>query len=397
MNTPHRTLPIRLELIEGETAEGFTKRLAQAHRCEERDIRRIVLEHLGRSWWPVADQRVVEVIEHLADLPRDSLRPNFEKDGMWVRCGHRSWSPAKCARCARFAEPRTACLECSGGLATTTVARGGALCLTHHQWAHRALHAETTGHADYENAELLLRSQLWTRGVALHTGELNLAAAFVHAWHQGSDGSSSIGDRMTRFGVQRLDTYESALMRAYPEVIRLACLLTTPRMITPVLNVRASALTQADRLVPALGNAIGREPNDALRAFTVSVVGHAHRSMLYMYGLRSSKQVKHQRCPLNRALIVAAHRQRACLLRHANPRALADIAGKTGQAAPRSRVIRKPFPMSWLCPDLRSSRELTQSCPRRRRPRAQWLADSSSQSASLCRTRCPFRRDYSIL
>ena len=32
---------------------------------------------------------------------------------------------------------------------------------------------------------------------------------------------------------------------AYPEVIRLACLLTTPRTITPVMDVTVSALTQA--------------------------------------------------------------------------------------------------------------------------------------------------------
>ena len=149
---------------------------------------------------------------------------------------------------------------------------------------------------------------------------------------------------MARFGVRNLNTYEEVLLCAYPEIIRLACLLTTPRTITPVLNVTVSALTQADRLFPAVGKAIAGEPNDALRAFTVSVVGYAHRAMLYMYGLRSSKQVKYQRCPLTRALIVAAHRQRACLLRHANPRALPDIAGTSGQAAPRSRVIRRwPF------------------------------------------------------
>lgn len=106
---------------------------------------------------------------------------------------------------------------------------------------------------------------------------------------------------MARFGVQHLDTYEEVLLGAYLEVIRLACLLTTPRTITPVLDVTVSALTPADRLVPAVGNAIGCEPNDALCTFTVSVVGHAHRATLYMYGLRSSKQVKAQRCPLNRA------------------------------------------------------------------------------------------------
>ncbi len=126
----------------------------------------------------------------------------------------------------------------------------------------------------------------------------------------------------------------------------MACALTSPRTITPILDVTTSALTQTDCLLPAVADALGDEPNDALRAFTVSVVGHAHRSMLYMYGLRSSKQVKHQRCPLNRVLIAAAHRQRACLLRHANPRALADIAGKTGQAAPRSRIIRSWLPVA---------------------------------------------------
>lgn len=346
MNTQLRTLPIRLEPIEGETVEGFTKRLTQAHQCEERDIRRIVLEHLGRSWWPVADQRVIDLIERLADLPSGVLRPDFETDGMWVRCGHRSWRPQKCAKCARFAEPRTACLECSGGLATTMIARGGALCLTHNHWAYRALRVDVASMRGYESAELLLRSKLWKRGVALHTGEVNLAAAFVRAWHEGSDDSSPIGDRMASFGIPHLDTYENVLLCAYPEVIRLACLLTMPRMITPFLDVTASALTQADRLVCAVGNAIGGAPNDALRAFTVSVVGYAHRAMLYMYGLRSSKQVKHQRCPLNRALMVAAHRQRACLLRHANPRRLPDIAGMTGQAAPRSRVIRNWLPLS---------------------------------------------------
>lgn len=340
MSTRLRTLPIRLEPIEGETVDGFTKRIAQAHQCADNDIRRIVLEHLGRNWWPAGDQCVVEVIEQLADLAPGTLSPDFEKHGMWVRCGHHSWRPEKCSRCARFAEPRTACPECSGGLATTTIGRGGALCLTHHHWAYRALHAHIVGMRGYESAEVLLRSQLWKRGVALHTGELNLAAAFVHAWYEGTDAPSAIDARMARIGIPRLDAYEDVLLCAYPEIIRLACVLTSPRTITPILDVTTSALAQADRLLPAVAKAIGDEPNHALRTFTISVVGHAHRAMLYMYGLRNSKQVKHQRCPLNRALITAAHRQCACLLRHANPRVLPDIAGRTGQAALRSRVIR---------------------------------------------------------
>lgn len=101
-----------------------------------------------------------------------------------------------------------------------------------------------------------------------------------------------------------------------------------------------SALTQAALLSQAIAKAVDGTMNDELRAFTVGVVGHAHRAMLYMYGLRSSPRVKYQLCPLNRALIAAAHRQRACLLRHANPRAIPDIAGRPTGAAPRSRIVR---------------------------------------------------------
>ncbi len=349
MSVHLRSLPVRVKPVAGETPEGFMSRLANVHLLEDADVRRVVLNELGRNWWPAADPRVVDVIEQLADLPPGALRPDFDQHGMRVRCGHHSWRPEKCKRCKRFAEPRTACVVCARGDATTTVARGGALCFPHGHWAFRDLQVDVAGLEEYEQAERVLRSQLWQRGVALHTGELNLAAAFVRAWRAGSDAPTIIDDRMTRFGVRALSTYEETLLCAYPEAVRVARVLTDPRTITPVLNVRISALTQADLLMRAIAHTLGREPNDALRAHTVAVVGHAHRAMLCMYGLRSSTHVKHQLCPLNRGLIVAAHWERACLLRHANPRHLPDIARKPGRAAPRSRVIRNwPFEIDEL-------------------------------------------------
>ncbi|WP_448262132.1 hypothetical protein [Microbacterium aurum] len=340
MSVQLRTLPVRVEPVECETLDGFISRLAHAHLLEEADIRRIILEQLGRKWWPAADPRIIDITEQLADLPAGALLPAFDEHGMRVRCGHHSWYPEKCQRCRRFADARTACLVCAGGVETTTVARGGALCLTHRHWAFRGLHADVSPLPEYEQAERVLRSQLWNRGVALHTGEINLAAAFVQAWHAGTDAPSVISERMKRFRVSALDTYDEVLLCAYPEVIRVASVMTAPRMITPVLNVTISALTQADLLMEAITKAIGVKPNNALRDFTISVVGHAHRAMLYMYSLRNSAQVKHQLCPLNRALMVAAHRQPACVLRHANPRGLPDIAGRPGHAAPRTRIIR---------------------------------------------------------
>lgn len=349
MSVQLRTLPIRVEPVDGETLDGYITRLARAHLLEEADLRRIILEQLGRNWWPAADPRIIDITEQLADLPAGALHPDFDEHGMRVRCGHHSWHPEKCQRCRRFAEPRTACLVCAAGLETTAIARGGALCLTHRHWAFRGLHADASALPEYGQAERVLRSQLWNRGVALHTGEINLAAAFVQAWHAGTEALSVISERMKRFRVSALDTYDEVLLCAYPEVVRVACVLVTPRMITSALNVTISALTQADLLMEEIAKAIDAQVNDALRTFTISVVGQAHRAMLYMYSLRSSAQVKHQLCPLNRALMVAAHRQRACLLRHANPRSLPDIAGKPAHAAPRTRVIRNwPFEVDEL-------------------------------------------------
>lgn len=341
MNTPLRTLPISLDPLDGETPDGFLARLAQAHLLDEVDLRRVILQRIGRSWWPAVDSHIVEVLEELADLPIGSLLPDFERDGMWVRCGHHSWSPEKCAKCLRFAQPRTACRTCAGGRRTTTIARGAALCLIHGEWTFRELHADVAGISAYEHAELTLRARLWKRGVALHTGEVNLAAAFVRAWHAGAGASNPISDRLSVFAVDALDTYERVLLCAYPEVVRIACTLVSTAVITPVLDIRMSALDRAGVLSRAVADAIGEPENDELRTFTIRVVGHAHRAMLYMYGLRSTRQAKHQLSPLNRALIVAASRQRACLLRHASPRRIPDIAGKVTGAAPKPRVIRK--------------------------------------------------------
>lgn len=145
---------------------------------------------------------------------------------MRVRCGHHSWRPEKCQKCRRFAQPRSVCRTCSRGLETATVARGGALCLTHGQWTFRGLRADVCGLPEYAQAEQLLRSRLWTRGVALHTGEINLAAAFVKAWSAVAGSQNAIAARMEKLNVDALDTYEETLLCAYPEVVRVACVLT---------------------------------------------------------------------------------------------------------------------------------------------------------------------------
>lgn len=203
MSPTLRTLAIHIEPLDGETIAGYTNRLAHTHLVEEADIRRLVLEHIERARWPTTpSSRIIDVIENLAGLPAGCLHPDFDRHGMKVRCGHHSWRPEKCQKCRRFAKPRTACTLCSQGLATTTVARGGPMCLTHRSWTFRALHADVSDLPGYVRAEQMLRTLLWGRGVAPHTGEINLAAAFVKTWNAGTSAVHPIAARAKTLNIE---------------------------------------------------------------------------------------------------------------------------------------------------------------------------------------------------
>ncbi|MGO2683388.1 hypothetical protein [Microbacterium sp.] len=335
-----RTLPILIEPVAGEICDGYIDRLAATHLLDVPDIRRELIRHIGRQGWNSSDSRLPDALAQLAGLPLHALTPSFEEHGMWVRCGHPAWSPKKCARCRRFDTPRTACTLCAGGLPTLTIARGGAYCTRHAQWSFRDLHATIPETDEYEWAERQVKTTLWERGVTLHTGEINLAAALVRAWNDGTPEPCPLHTRSERFGLASPRSYEETLLCAYPDVIRVATLITTRRVITPLLDTAVSALTQADRFTVAVAAACGGHPNEGLRMLARAIVGYAHRSVHYAAGLRRTPQTKNLACPMNRALIVAAGRQRACLLRHATPAQIRDTGWKRTGGAPRPRATR---------------------------------------------------------
>lgn len=335
-----RALPIRIEPVPGETCDGYIGRLAAAHQLEILDIHRVLQHHLGRHDWNSKDTRLPAALAQLAGLPAQTLLYSFGEHGMWVRCGHQTWNPKKCERCHRFDAPHAACAICAGGMPTLTVARSGPLCTRHDRWAFRGLHAAIPGPDDYEHAELLLTTTLWERGVTLHTGEINLAAALVRAWNHGNTQPSRPDTRSRLLGIESPYSYEEVLLCAYPEVIRVAMLLTDRNFITPLLDTAVSALRQADVFIDAIVHACGGQSNDTLIELARAVIGYAHRSVLYAAGLRRTPQTKQLACPMDRALIVAAGRKRACLLRHANPRRVRDTGLIRTGGAPRPRVTR---------------------------------------------------------
>ena len=335
-----RTLPILIEPVAGETISGYIGRLAQGHCIDIADVRRVLLRDTARSAWSETDPRVVESLARMAGLPWGALDVSFEEHGMWVRCGHRHWRAQKCERCRRFAEPRPACRICSRGLATGTVAEGGALCIEHGRWSYGTFELDIPNAWGYEDAERDLARVLWPRGVTLHTGELQLAAALIVAAMDG-DEVAIVRFRAARLGLRAPQTFDEVLVSGYPEVVRIAVLLTDRAFVNPLLKVSTSSLKQADRLAATAARALNyQDASDALRNLSRRIVGHAHGAVIYAEGLRRTRSAKQVLCPRDRALVVAADRRRACLLRHASAGIVGNRNRPRSDGTPRPRVTR---------------------------------------------------------
>lgn len=335
-----RTLPIFVEPIPGETISGYIGRLAEMHCLDTADIRRILNRETGRSEWSDTDPRVVIALAQLAGLPDDALDISFEEHGMWTRCGHPRWVPMRCQRCRKLAEPHEACDLCTGGLSTSTRARTGPLCLLHNRWALRGLAVDVPA-GNLDQAEQVFRGRLWERGIALHTGELNLAAAAVLAWSTGVRGATFLDARAERFGIEAPTTFEEVLLCGYDEVVRIVDIAMSPRILRGVLQVSRSALPQIDTYANVIAQALGGPVNDGLHDFSAAVIGHAHRAVLYAAGLRRTRNAKNVPCPRDRALIVASEVRSACLLRHVSPGIINGIGRVRTDGTPRLSVTRR--------------------------------------------------------
>ena len=301
----------------------------------------MLIREAGRSTWSENDPRIAVALARLCGLPDDAFEVSFEDHGMWTRCGHPRWKPQNCPRCRTLAEPRTACVECAGGLATTTRARTGPLCLKHGRWTLRGLDIKVSVGASASRAEETLRGPLWERGIALHTGEYNLATAAVLAWSQGSDRDTFLEERAQRLGLPASTTFEEVMLCAYPEVVRVVEVAMSPRILRGVLQVSRSALPQIDGFANVIANTLGATVNDSLHDWAGAVIGHAHRAVLYAAGLRRTRSAKKALCPQDRALIVASGVKRACLLRHVSPRILDGLGRGHTEGTSRLSVTRR--------------------------------------------------------
>ena len=335
-----RLLPVHVEPVPAEALESYVRRLATAHAVGFGELRQFVATSAGHARWSRDEPSIVRRVEEMAGLDHGALEIDPERHGRHVRCGHRSWRPTLCLRCRRLTPPRLACVECSAGMTAMTVAAGGPVCTRHRMWSHEESHPLVDDVEDYLRAEGTMRQVLWGRGVTLHSGELQLAAAFVAAWLHDQP-ASDLPARLVRSQQDDVTTFARILWRAYPEVVRVATVLINGRLITEVLDPAKSALAQAPVLERAVVRVLAGHGSAQLARVVSSAVQRGHRAVLYSYGLRRTRNAKHVACPLDKALIVASHRQRACLLRHANAARMDRFDRPRTGGAPATRVVRR--------------------------------------------------------
>ena len=339
-----RQLPIDVTPLPGETVTGYVGRLSRFHGLEPWILPAHLAEAAGLSPSRLDLERTAKYVEQLAGLPLDHFATRKSVHGVYVRCSHGHWRPTRCPRCSNLQAPRSACLRCSQGVPTTTQSRGGAVCLRHRRWHLGGGDIDISGYLSYRRAEELVSGALWTRGITIQTGELQLACTLIQRWLLGGE-QSPVRARARAFGVESLETYHDVLLVAYPEAVALAVTLTDSLIVTELLNPRFSAIAQTRVLEHAVCSIMRGKVNESLHQLAQRIIVESHVAVLSSFGLRRTPNNLHVPCELRKALQVSAKTHRVCLLRHLEARRLPQVVRERTGGAPKTQVVNRWTPV----------------------------------------------------
>lgn len=208
-----RALPLQPTLFAGETVRSFYVRLAECNELPPGELWTAIRKNLSGLPLRTTPHLAIRAIEDLGGLAPGYFRDDAIRQTLFVRCVHNGWTHAPCELCVVLPSPATMCSRCSAGHVVEVRRRAGAFCIRHARW-HYGGEDEDVGHrASYRRAERRIAGTLWQRGVALGTGEIELAAELL----QVSDPTITDGA-----------TCASRLRAWYPEAVRLVEFLTEP-------------------------------------------------------------------------------------------------------------------------------------------------------------------------
>lgn len=336
-------LPVSIRPLPGETVVGYVGRLAPANGLTFRDLR-LHIRDLGKL--PETNPNVEKVpglVEALGGLAVGYFEKHDRKHYMFVRCSHYGWRPGRCRRCSQPQTPRTECLRCSAGAPTTTRRRGAAVCLHHRRWHLSGRDIDVARYSEFGRAERWMSGKLWFHGIALHTGELQLAVRLLFAaLRDAPDAAERALQRADEFGVSLEGSYEDALLCVYPEAVALTGILIDPEYLRYLLSPRYKSRDQVEIMQAAVAGVMGGTGGRRLREISRLVVERSQDAVMAAYGAKKSHGVKTISCGLDKALLASARSNRACLLRHLDTvRMPSSWDAPPSWGAPRNSILNR--------------------------------------------------------
>lgn len=336
-------LPVSVQPLPGETVVGYVGRLAPANGLTFRDLR-LHIRDLGKLPETNPDvEKVPGLVEALGGLAAGYFEMNGRRHRMFVRCSHNGWRPVRCGRCSKPQVQRTECLRCSAGTSTTTRRRGAGVCLHHRRWHLDSRDVDVSRHSEFGRAERWMSGRLWFHGIALHTGELQLAVRLLLAALRDSpDAAERARERADEFGASLYGPYEDSLLCLYPEAVALTGILIDPEFLRYLLSPRYKSWDQVEIMQAAVAGVLGGTGGRHLREISRLVVERSQHAVMAAYGAKKAYGVKTIRCGLDKALFASARSSRACLLRHLDTvRMPSSWDAPPSWGAPRNSILNR--------------------------------------------------------
>lgn len=335
------SLPVPLKPLSGETVTGYAARLARANALDPVELKLHIRDLGGLSVTKPDVEKVPGIVEALGHLMPGHFEGDARRHAMFGRCSHYSWRLGRCRHgCARPQQPRTACLRCSGGIPTSICSRGGAVCLTHRRWHLNGRDVDVSDAPVYGRAERWLSGKLWFRGIALHTGEFQLAGRLIQAALADVADAEPLA-RAERWGVDPRGSHADIMLSAYPEIVALTGLLVDPEFLRFLLGPRFRVEAQVEIMEAAVTGVLAASGGRALHKLSQAVVERSRDAVMIAYGASKSYRVKTIPCSFEKALYASARSNRACLLRHLDTVRMPSLDMPLTWGATRTRTLNR--------------------------------------------------------
>jgi len=290
-----------------------------------------ILREAGTRSIGPTNHLLMSAAESAGALPPGHFAHDRARFRMYRRCHHVGWKLRRCARCDVVDEARSACSVCSGGIATEVFGRGGGYCVRHRRWHFRGEDKLIGSPEGHRRAEQTLSGPLWSRGVSMHTGELDLATRLIlDSWQEPPEAERRIAACV------------------YGPAVDLLVTLTDADVVLGLTALAERDTRQIEGLIGLVVGAGGGSRTPELETTAVAVV-RAHRAaMCTAIQMPRSSGATTSKAPFEKGIAEAAYREKAVLLRHVTRSGRrVDVVERAVRAAPASRVVSHRIIPGW--------------------------------------------------